>query len=209
MSEPLAFLPWQPLNVAASFACKDDYKPTIQNVRARQKDDQVIIDATNGVAMIRVAIPCDAGDGLTWHTSRTLCLSGKALTKKVAYGAYASVKPELLEVWGGKRSRTANHPPTTTLQAFPWDPSQDPDTFPNLDQLWPESFNNEPKAQIGLGCDVLVPILNAAKALSDRGMVRMQTNAPNQPLLFTCDCDVWGCSGATVEMLLMPVLIRN
>jgi hypothetical protein len=87
-----------------------------------------------------------------------------------------------------------------------------PPTFPQINQLWPDTFTNAPARPFAFNARYLKEWFAVVDKLSTNGISRTQCNGATTP--FVLDCSYEQCIGqhneydAKLELLLMPVQIR-
>jgi hypothetical protein len=204
----LAILPAPILYIAAQFASKDEAKQVLQCINVRTSTDgNITIESTDGHRAFRFTIPC----GDLWHTfARDIKLNSATLRKRISYAHFAVVKNSgVIDFLGGKISKGKDHPPTTFIESRLYEHAGSAFTFPSIDSIWPDKFNNQPQAPIAFNASYLASFLDEVTRYSYNGVVKMETNAPSNPLVFTCKPDLHGLTDCLMEYLLMPVQLRD
>lgn len=206
-----AWLPAQLLHVAAQFASADPWKSILACVRVRPAiNGGVIIDSSDGQRAFRVVCP-----NTTWECSEHLLISAKSIKKRIACARYAAIDSDTIagsiRFTGGKNA-IARH-----LCDIPYLPTDikgnavEACDYPNLDQIWPDSFSNRPEILVAFDACLLADFLAEVKRYSANCVTRMQLNSPTQPMYFTSDIDDEGqkLKSVMMEFLLMPVQVRG
>ncbi len=187
------------LLAAAQFASIDEAKNVLNAVCLRQDaNHQVLsISASNGHVLFHARIEQNA-DATRWvMTKPELLLNAAALRKTCAKAMTATVSGNTIELLD-KNNAIAE------IRPLPPVPGANGHTYINVDQLFPDSFSNTPGAPIGMNGRYIADIGKAANALSDNATVRMESNGPQQPVVFS-----FHCSAIPVQLLLMPVKLRD
>jgi len=201
-------LPAQVLYVAAQFASRDEAKQALQLISVRRSGpDQITIESTDGHRAFRFRLPA----GEHWYLERDqLLLNAASFRKRITYGHWALVNERgVVEVLGGKVSKGGKFPPGDLIEARPWKHEADCYQFPQLDQLWPDKFNNNPGGPIAWNASYLGAFLAEVSRYSHNGVVRMECNGAQTPMVFSCSCELPALEGCELEYLLMPVQLRN
>lgn len=206
---PSAFLPAQLLHVAAQFASTDDTKQTITGILVRPAEGGGIrIDSTDGTRAFRVICP-----DTHWECSEPILLSAKAFKKRISYARIAAFDDDTngsVRILGGKGAVAG------FIQAIPglWEQEgfigNGAERYPNVDQIWPDTFGRACDEPISFNARLLSEFLDQVARYSCNGTVKMQRNSPINPMVFTSVIDDEANWLADVEMqfLLMPVQVR-
>ena len=217
-SELAAVLPYWPIWAAAQFASTDEAKQLLQFVHIFRPDEfDYQIESTDGHRAFRYRIPAWVnGMPSLWRIPDDgLLLLAKPLKKAVNYSKMLTVSEDLrVSFHGGKKElldemSSINLPTNFGVSAA--STSCKYYTFPNINQLWPENFSNEPKAKFAFNARYLKEWFTVVDKLSDNGVTAVRCNAPTTPFVF--DCSYESRIGEhlrhpKLEMLLMPVQIR-
>lgn len=210
---PLAGLavPAQLLLHIAKFASTDDSKPAITGVRIswgkahNQAPYALTIAAVDGHRAFRFRIP--AGHDLLkdWDepTEDFQAVIDAAILRKIpaaARSCHFTADASQLVLSNGKGSVLGMQP---VAKPGMYGERQ----FPNLDQLWPESFHYEPKRLIGINAGYMADVLKAISKLSSDGVSRMHFNHPTTPIVF--EAKYMDDPELLLEFLVMPVLVRD
>ena len=204
-------LPAQVLLHASRFCRNDPNHPSLQGVRLQWQpttcgDGTLTIAAVDGHRAMRVRIPSSSkllGDWAPDHPFQAV-IDGQILRKITAKASRAMVNT------GGTQivllDRKLNVLSMLPCQG-PADYRHGSFSFPNLDQLWPESFTNEPKNTVGINAVYMKEVLDSIAKLSTNGIARMRFNTPTTPIVFegTYDDD----HDINLEFMVMPVQIKS
>jgi hypothetical protein len=97
-----------------------------------------------------------------------------------------------------------------------WQHPYGPGTFPNYEQLIPDSFTNAPKGAVTVNSNYLLDWCKvcAAVTVKDKQLTSWETNSPTSPMVWTAKVDPrlipGGCDEDVVmRHLLMPVQVRH
>jgi len=217
----MAWLPAQLLYVAAQFASTDPAKQALTAIRVRpagKGSTGIIIDSTDGQRAFRVKCPDS-----TWCCDGTTLISAKAFRKRINYSKFVAIDlgSKVANILGGKGAEFA------FMQSIPYQAKKESASseelfhasdYPNLDQVWPDKFTNEPKGVVGFNAALLKDFLVQVERYSCNGTVKMQCNAPHNPLYaphnplyFTSEINGDKPSyleNVVIEFMLMPVQLR-
>ena len=214
-----AVLPYWPIWAAAQFACEDGYKGLLKFVHVYQDGETLQIESTDGHRAFRYRFPA-----ANWRLpEQGLLLHAKALKKAVSQGKALSVSTSMrVTFYGGAKSAVtelsslnlAGHCVSLSNNSQPINTVEDcgtVGTYPRINQLWPDTFTNEPGAPYGFNAAYLKQWGAVVEKLSTNAVTRVQGNAPTKPFVFSCtfaECFGEHYADPKLELLLMPVTLK-
>jgi len=224
----VARLPYLPLWAAAQFASRDEAKQLLNVIHIRRGEDGITtIESTDGHRLFQYKFP--ASVGLTFKSgairSGSLQINAAPFRKFISYAHHVEIRFDLLcNVTGGKvkRGSAESDPlPCELLQALPAtrfglnSAADTLGTFPNCDQLIPDSFTNEPGAPWAFNARYVSDFLKVAQKATVNDVVRFRGNGPRTPFMMDCGWDYAHPSEAfedadlrRLTCLIMPVQLR-
>ena len=202
-SKVVACLPYQILHMAAHFSSKDDAKQILTVIHVKKEGSTIRIASTDGHRLFRFEIKEGNKKPFYVETSQDdlteFFINPKAFKKSLSKAADVLIYENgFAQVFSMRDER---------LEGIFWKSNVE-GTFPNIDQLIPDSFANEPKASIGFNAAYLNDFFKLAYKFSENGVVRMNTNTPTTPIVFRAKSNIKNLEGSLIEYLLMPVQIR-
>jgi hypothetical protein len=217
-----AVLPYWPIWAAAQFASDDEAKQLLQFVHVWRDGDCFQIESTDGHRAFRYRLPAWGGSAATcvlptlWRVpDQGLLLHAKALKKAVNYGKLLTVTHDMRAVFhGGKKDALTELSSVNLAGHYSVHTADDcgkVGQYPNINQLWPQSFSNEPGKPWAFNARYLKEWCAVVEKLSHNGVTRTEGNAASTPFVFSCSYEPrigQHGSDAQLELLLMPVLIR-
>lgn len=222
-AERSALLPAGLLPAAALFASRDANKGVLTAVHVRGLADgsAVVLEATNGHIACRFTVPTrpDGGRSDLWHAPEAgLLLPAAVVAKRQPRAFYVAVRPDRLDVLGGKASKTAVFPPTAFAASLPrWDGEPLAGEYPVLANVWPDvdSLPCVPGGPVCFQAAYLETIGKAAQMIGGdqfgRCNLSLRTGTPITPATWELHGGptVWGCDDGRAEFLVMPVQVRR
>ena len=232
----VARLPYLPLWAAAQFASRDEARQSWTTIHIRRGDDGITtIESTDGHRLFQYKFPASVGLNFETDAIRngSLQINAAPFRKFISYAHHVEIRFDLLcNVTGGKVKRSAAESdslPRDLLQAFPATITDNGTTrfglnsaadtlgtYPNCDQLFPDSFSNEPSAPWAFNADYIADFLKVVKKASCNTVVRFRGNSPTTPFVMDCGWDYAHPSESFENSdlrrficLIMPVQIRN
>ena len=175
-------LPACVLYAAALHATTDETKHAINSIDVRQVDGGIRVAATNGHVLFKCVVPTE--QGMWWAPEHPLSLDPaafKAVPKRKQFVAKLQVSG-VVEFGdgcefpvGGKWIRGLSYAAARNDAAC----------FPNIDQLWPEKFNNSPGRAMALNPEYLGTICRLQTKFSDQGHLKWETNGHVTPTVWS------------------------
>lgn len=193
--EYIAALPAQVIYIAAQFASSDETKHPLNCICISSEGDNLAIMSTDGHRAFRFRFH---SSDLFW-SSKSFCIPAKPLRKRIAKANMLDVKPSQLFLIDCD-SVLLSRMPVSVLDSA---------GYPNVDQLFPDSFKNEPGRPMGFCSRYLAQFLNEVTRFTDNEAVMMECNTPTSPAKFTSQCSIPLLQSYKLEYLLMPVQLRG
>jgi DNA polymerase III sliding clamp (beta) subunit (PCNA family) len=199
-------LPADIMYIAAQFVSQDSFKGILTGISIKPCGPtfygamtSIEICSTDGHRMFRCRIPVVEK---AFFLDRHIVVNAAAFKKKVAKASFIHLSlsayngVEMANFFGSKADLISSVPYTTL----------DGD-YPNYDQLWPDTFTNQPGVPISFNAGYLASFLKEVQAFSSNSNVTMNCNRATTPLTFSATHHLY--SDVTLEYLLMPVQIRS
>ena len=214
-----AVLPYWPIWAAAQFASTNEAKQLLQFVHVWRDGDAFQIESTDGHRAFRFRLPAWGPDAMPtlWRVpDQGLLLHAKPLRKAVSTGKLLTVTEDLRAVFhGGKKQALLELSSVNLSGVYGVNTASDSGkvgTYPKINQLWPDSFTNQPGKQFAFNARYLREWCSVVEKLSERGITKTVCNSPTTPFVFSCNyqrCIGQHFTDAALEMVLMPVQIRD
>jgi len=202
-SKIIGCLPYQLLHIASHFSSKDEAKQILQIIHIKLEKGLIRIASTDGHRLFRVEFKSNDKTFYLDDDVTELKFDSKAFKK-------SNLKAEKVIIHNNGFSQVFNkkhrYGIDTASNVF-WKSSIE-GTYPNIDQLIPDSFTNEPSAPIAFNASYLADFGKVVSKASN-GVVKMFTNHPVTPMIFEARCDLEGLEDIKLQYLLMPVQIRH
>jgi hypothetical protein len=189
-----ALLPSQLLYIAAQFASKDEWKGIITAIHVERNENQISIFSTDGFRAFRVSFDINEN---YYMDEEELTLDATSFKKRIPKGKVTLIENEMATVKDSKNDIVVSTPYKITEG-----------TYPNINQIWPDTFHNESKAPITFDSSLLGPFLTEMSRYGVKGHVKMEFNTPLTPLQFSGTIEAFGDT-FEVEFLLMPIQVRE
>jgi len=210
-SKIIGCLPYQLLHIASHFSSKDEAKQLLQIIHVRLEKGLIRIASTDGHRLFRVEFKSneknfyldDGAQGMSIDDEIELKFDSRAFKK-------SNLKAEKVIIHNNGFSQVFNK-----KHRFGIDPvnpvfwkSSIEGTYPNIDQLIPDSFTNQPGKPIAFNASYLADFGKVVSKASN-SVIKMFTNHPVTPMIFEASCNLEGLKDTKLQYLLMPVQVRD
>jgi hypothetical protein len=212
-------LPYWPIWAAAQFVSTDEMKQILQFVHIWRDGDAYQIESTDGHRLFRYRFPAVGTDGMPtlWRVpDQGLLLHAKPLRKAVGHSKLLTVTHEMRAVFHGGAKQALLELSSVNLAGqfgvHTADDCSKVGTFPNVNQLFPDSFSNNPGKKFAFDARYVREWCAVVEKLSDNDATHCECNSPTTPFLWSCNYQPRiGQHGKNprLELLIMPVQIRN
>jgi len=202
-SKIIGCLPYQLLHIASHFSSKDEAKQLLQIIHVRLEKGLIRIASTDGHRLFRVEFKSNEKNFYLDDDVIELKLDTRAFKKSNLRAEKVIISENgFAQVF--KKDHNYIHDPVNPIF---WKSSIE-GTFPNIDQLIPDSFTNEPSAPIAFNASYLADFGKVVSKASN-GVIKMFTNHPVTPMIFEASCNLEGLEDTKLQYLLMPIQIRH
>jgi hypothetical protein len=204
-SAVMASLPAQLLAAVAVAASRDDAKQILQCIHVKNDGAWLALAAVDGHRLITVRVPVSEH---LYITTDELLLSADSMRKPGRAAQTVECSRD-----GNFKSLDAMGRP---VGAGVWQHPYGLGTFPNYEQLIPDSFTNAPKGAVTVNSNCLLDWCKVCAAVTtkDKQLTSWETNSPTSPMVWTAKVDPrlipGGCDDDVfMRHLLMPVQVRH
>ena len=210
-SKIIGCLPYQLLHIASHFSSKDEAKQLLQIIHVKLQKGLIRIASTDGHRLFRFEFKNEQRPGEYGETSiywlddeiKELKLDARAFKRSSSRAEKVIIHDNGFSQVFNKKHRYGIDP----LNPIFWKSSIE-GTFPQVDQLIPDSFTNEPGKAIAFNASYLADFGKVVSKASN-GVIKMFTNHPVTPMIFEAACNLEGLKDNTIQYLLMPVQVRD
>jgi hypothetical protein len=212
-------LPYWPIWAAAQFASDDAAKQLLNFVHVWRDGDTFQVESTDGHRAFRYRFPAWGADGMPtlWRVpDGGLLLWAKPLKKAVSYGKLLTVTHDMRAVFHGGKKEALGELSSVNLAGFfsvhTADDCGKVGTYPAINQLWPESFSNQPGQRFAFNARYVREWCAVVEKLSHNGVTRCECNAPTTPFVWASSYEPrigQHAPNPEIELLLMPVQVRD
>ena len=201
-SKIIGCLPYQLLHIASHFSSKDEAKQLLQIIHVRLEKGLIRIASTDGHRLFRVEFKSNEKNFYLDDDVTELKLDARAFKKSNLKAEKAIIYNNGFSQVFNKKHRYGVDP----VNPIFWKSSIE-GTYPNIEQLIPDSFTNEPGKAIAFNASYLADFGKVVGKASN-GVIKMNTNHPVTPVFFEASCNLDGLEDTKIQYLLMPVQLR-
>ena len=201
-SKIIGCLPYQLLHIASHFSSKDEAKQLLQIIHVRLEKGLIRIASTDGHRLVRFEFKSNEKNFYLDDDVTELKLDARAFKKSNLKAEKAIIHNNGFSQVFNKKHRFGIDP----VNPIFWKSSIE-GTYPNIDQLIPDSFTNEPGKAIAFNASYLADFGKVVGKASN-GVIKMNTNHPVTPVFFEASCNLDGLEDTKIQYLLMPVQLR-
>ena len=202
-SKIIGSLPYQLLHIASHFSSKDEAKQLLQIIHVRLEKGFIRIASTDGHRVFRVEFKSNEKNFYLDDDVKELKLDSRAFKKSNLKAEKAIIHNNGFSQVFNKKHRYGVDP----VNPIFWKSSIE-GTYPNIEQLIPESFTNQPCKPIAFNASYLADFGKVVTKASN-GVIKMFTNHPVTPMIFEASCNLEGLEDTKIQYLLMPVQVRD
>jgi len=202
-SKIIGCLPYQLLHIASHFSSKDEAKLLLQIIHVRLEKGLIRIASTDGHRLLRVEFKSNEKNFYLDDDVIELKFDSKAFKKSNLKAEKVIIHNNGFSQVFNKKHRYGVDPVSPIF----WKSSIE-GTYPNIDQLIPDKFTNQPCKPIAFNASYLADFGKVVSKASN-GVIKMFTNHPVTPMIFEASCNLEGLKDTKIQYLLMPVQVRD
>ena len=197
-SQAAAILPAPILWAAAQFASKDQNKAALCQIQlTRSNAGAVTVRSCDGHRAFRVTLPAE----MAHATADELLIPAGEWSKP---GKLLTAAEWLCLRTDGTAAALSHAGQPVELRSY--QPDAYAPQFPNIDQIWPDSFHCEPGTIMGANAAYLGSFCTVASKLSPNGCITLETNDHTTAAQLTAN---YRDTDFLLQFLLMPVQLRS
>ena len=202
-SKIIGCLPYQVLHIASYFASKDEAKQLLQIIHVRLENGLIRIASTDGHRLFRFEFKSNEKNFYLDDDVTELKFDTRAFKKSNLRAEKVIIHDNGFSQVFNKKHRFGIDP----VNPIFWKSSIE-GTYPNIEQLIPDKFSNEPGKPISFNASYLADFGKIVGKASN-GVIKMFTNSPTTPMIFEAACNIEGLEDNKIQYLLMPVRVRD
>ena len=196
----IATIPYELLRVAGQFVSKDYSRHLLIGVHLKVENDEITVASTDGHRLFYFKFP---NNQLGFKLNKNITIPGSVFKSQIKNATKVLITDNLITFMNQEIFLSSVHY------------QQIEGTYPNIEQLIPDSFTNDFKSEFSFNCDYIGQFCNQVKKLSSNKSIIFNGNNPKSPFVISATWDIKNPFESlegfspTLNYLIMPVLKRN
>ena len=196
----IACIPYEVLRVASQFVSKDMGKYYITGVNLKVENDEITVASTDGHRLFYFKFPYNE---LGFKLNKNITIPGSVFKSQIKQATKVLITDNLITFMNEEIFLSSVH-----YQEIPG-------TYPNIEQLIPDSFTNNFEKEFSFNCDYIGQFCNQVKKLSTNKAITFNGNKPTTPFVITAKWDIKNPFESLegfnpiLNYLIMPILKRD
>ena len=196
----IASIPYEVLRVASQFVSKDYAKQLLMGIHLKVENDEITVASTDGHRLFYFKFP---NNELGFKLNKNITIPGSVFKSQIKNATKVLITDNLITFMNEEIFLSSVH-----YQQFEG-------TYPNIEQLIPDSFTNNFEKEFSFNCDYIGQFCNQVKKLSSSKSITFNGNKSTTPFIITADWDIKNPFESlegfkpVLKYLIMPVMKRN
>ncbi len=196
----IATIPYEVLRVASQFVSKDYAKHLLMGVHLKIENDEITVASTDGHRLFYFKFP---NNELGFKLNKNVTIPGSVFKSQIKQATKVLITDNLITFMNEEIFLSSVH-----YQEIPG-------TYPNIEQLIPDSFTNNFEKEFSFNCDYIGQFCNQVKKLSTNKAITFNGNKPTTPFVITAKWDIKNpfesLEGFSpiLNYLIMPIIKRD
>ena len=196
----IACIPYEVLRVASQFVSKDHSKQLLWGVHLKVENDKITVASTDGHRLFYFKFP---NNQLGFKLNKNITIPGSVFKSQIKQATKVLITDNLITFMNEEIFLSSVH-----YQEIPG-------TYPNIEQLIPDSFSNNFEKEFSFNCDYIGQFCNQVKKLSTNKAITFNGNKSTTPFIITATWDIKNpfesLEGfeAKLNYLIMPIMKRK
>ena len=197
----IATIPYEVLRVASQFVSKDYSKQLLMGVHLKVENEEITIASTDGHRLFYFKFP---NNELGFKLNKNIIIPGSVFKSQIKQATKVLITDNLITFMNEEIFLSSVHY------------QQIPGTYPNIEQLIPDSFtNNFEGKEFSFNCDYIGQFCNQVKKLSSNKSITFNGNKSTAPFVITAKWDIKNPFESLegfnpiLNYLIMPIIKRD
>ena len=196
----IASIPYEVLRVASQFVSKDYSRQLLMGVHLKVENDEITVASTDGHRLFYFKFP---NNELGFKLNKNITISGSVFKSQIKNATKVLITDNLITFMNEEIFLSSVH-----YQQFEG-------TYPNIEQLIPDSFTNNFEKEFSFNCDYIGQFCNQVKKLSSNKAITFKGNKPTTPFVITAKWNIKNPFESLegfdpiLNYLIMPILKRD
>jgi DNA polymerase III sliding clamp (beta) subunit (PCNA family) len=194
----IASIPYEVLRVASQFVSKDYSKYYITGVHLKVENEEITVASTDGHRLFYFKFP---NNELGFKLNKNITIPGSVFKSQIKQATKVLITDNLITFMNEEIFLSSVH-----YQEIPG-------TYPNIEQLIPDSFTNNFEKEFSFNCDYIGQFCNQVKKLSSNKT--FNGNNSNTPFVISATWDIKNPFetlegfNPILNYLIMPIMKRD
>jgi len=171
----IASIPYEVLRVASQFISKDQNKYLLWGVHLKVENGEITVASTDGHRLFYFKFP---NNELGFKLNKNITIPGSVFKSQIKQATKVLITDNLITFMNEEIFLSSIHY------------QQIEGTYPNVEQLIPDSFTNNFEKEFSFNCDYIGQFCNQVKKLSSNKAITFNGNLPTTPFIITADWDI-------------------
>ena len=196
----IACIPYEVLRVASQFVSKDYSKYYITGVHLKVENNEITVASTDGHRLFYFKFP---NNELGFKLNKNITIPGAVFKSQIKQATKVLITDNLVTFMNEEIFLcSVNY-------------QQIEGTYPNIEQLIPDSFTNNFEKEFSFNCDYIGQFCNQVKKLSTNKAITFNGNKSTTPFIITANWDIKNPFESLegfnpiLNYLIMPILKRD
>ena len=196
----IACIPYEVLRVASQFVYKDYSKQLLMGIHLKVENNQILVASTDGHRLFYFKFP---NNQLGFKLNKDITIPGSVFKSQIKQATKVLITDNLITFMNEE----------IFLSSVGY--QQIEGTYPNIEQLIPESFTNNFEKEFSFNCDYIGQFCNQVKKLSSNKAITFNGNDSVKPFVITAKWDIKNPFetlegfNPILNYLIMPIMKRD
>ena len=196
----IATIPYELLRVAGQFVYKDYTKQLLMGIHLKVENNEITVASTDGHRLFYFKFP---NNELGFKLNKNITIPGSVFKSQIKQATKVLITDNLITFMNEEIFLSSVHY------------QQIEGTYPNIEQLIPDSFSNNFEKEFSFNCDYIGQFCNQVKRLSKEKSITFNGNKSTTPFVITAKWDIKNpfesLEGfeAKLNYLIMPIMKRK
>ena len=171
----IATIPYEVLRVASQFVSKDHSKYLLMGIHLKVENDEITVASTDGHRLFYFKFP---NNELGFKLNKNITIPGSVFKSQIKQATKVLITDNLVTFMNEEIFLSSVHYEEAS------------GTYPNIEQLIPDSFTNNFEKEFSFNCDYIGQFCNQVKKLSTNKAITFNGNNPKSPFVITAEWNI-------------------
>ena len=196
----IATIPYEVLRVASQFVYKDYSKQLLMGVHLKVENEEITVASTDGHRLFYFKFP---NNELGFKLNKDITIPGSVFKSQIKQATKVLITDNLVTFMNEEIFLSSIHY------------QQIEGTYPNIEQLIPDSFTNNFEKEFSFNCDYIGQFCNQVKKLSTNKAITFNGNDSVKPFVISATWDIKNPFESLegfnpiLNYLIMPIIKRD